>query len=334
MGRHPLRGRWVARARRAGALPPLLGSPTQTKPTVATPAGDGGGGTSPAGVRRRSGPASPNRGRLGAGKSRSAISACVPVGCSRNSNSVTTPKLPPPPRSPQNRSAFSSGCAHDVAGGGDHARRTPRCRRPARAAGRASPCRRRGSARRHRCATRCPRSWPARRAGSPVERAEQRAALDPGAPAVRVHPDAAERREVDHQAVLGHGQADHAVPAAAHADLETCCARRDRDDDVRRRRHARSSRPPVDHHVPHRAGRVVPSNARTQDLGLGHGSLHFLGAVSDQRHDQNSSLTLLTRCQSARRHLHHRLFALEERQRPLTCPVHHEEGGRHDPSAA
>ena len=32
-------------------------------------------------------------------------------GAARNSNSVTTPKLPPPPRSPQNRSAFSSALA-------------------------------------------------------------------------------------------------------------------------------------------------------------------------------------------------------------------------------
>ena len=33
---------------------------------------------------------------------------CGPSGCSRNRKSVTTPKLPPPPRRPQNRSAFSS----------------------------------------------------------------------------------------------------------------------------------------------------------------------------------------------------------------------------------
>ena len=34
-----------------------------------------------------------------------------PTGCRRNSNSVTTPKLPPPPRRPQNRSGFSSALA-------------------------------------------------------------------------------------------------------------------------------------------------------------------------------------------------------------------------------
>ena len=42
------------------------------------------------------------------GKSSSTLSARVPVSCSWNSNSVTTPKFPPPPRSPQNSSGFSS----------------------------------------------------------------------------------------------------------------------------------------------------------------------------------------------------------------------------------
>jgi hypothetical protein len=34
-----------------------------------------------------------------------------PTGCSRYSNAVTTPKLPPPPRSPQNRSGSSRSLA-------------------------------------------------------------------------------------------------------------------------------------------------------------------------------------------------------------------------------
>ena len=34
-----------------------------------------------------------------------------PTGCSANSNDVTTPKLPPPPHTPQNRSSFSSRLA-------------------------------------------------------------------------------------------------------------------------------------------------------------------------------------------------------------------------------
>ena len=42
-----------------------------------------------------------------------------PSSCSRRWNAVTMPKLPPPPRSPQNRSAFSLlGCVHHAAVGG------------------------------------------------------------------------------------------------------------------------------------------------------------------------------------------------------------------------
>ena len=47
-----------------------------------------------------------------------------PTSCSANSNSVTTPKLPPPPRSAQCRSAFSAADAVTTrAVGGDDARR-------------------------------------------------------------------------------------------------------------------------------------------------------------------------------------------------------------------
>ena len=43
-----------------------------------------------------------------------------PTGWRRNSNSVTTPKLPPPPLMPQNRSAFSSSVGpHHLAVRGD-----------------------------------------------------------------------------------------------------------------------------------------------------------------------------------------------------------------------
>ena len=41
----------------------------------------------------------------------STTSASVPTGCSRNSKPVTTPKLPPPPCSPQNSSSFCSASA-------------------------------------------------------------------------------------------------------------------------------------------------------------------------------------------------------------------------------
>ena len=57
-----------------------------------------------------------------------------------------------------------------------------------------------------------------------IERAEQRPALHPGATALRIHADAAHRGQVDHEPVVRDAQAEHAVPAAAHADLEVALA--------------------------------------------------------------------------------------------------------------
>ena len=47
---------------------------------------------------------------------RRACRSCTigPTSCSWNSNSVTTPKLPPPPRTAQNRSGFSSAAARRI----------------------------------------------------------------------------------------------------------------------------------------------------------------------------------------------------------------------------
>ena len=45
------------------------------------------------------------------GKSIGPASTVGPIGCARKRNDVTTPKLPPPPRSPQNRSGWSSSLA-------------------------------------------------------------------------------------------------------------------------------------------------------------------------------------------------------------------------------
>ena len=54
-----------------------------------------------------------------------------------------------------------------------------------------------------------------------VERAEERAALHPGAPAEGVDRHGAHRAQVDHEPVIGHGVPDDAVPAAADPDLES-----------------------------------------------------------------------------------------------------------------
>ena len=56
-----------------------------------------------------------------------------PTGCSAYSNDVTTPKLPPPPRSAQKRSGFSSlRCAHDARVGGHDLGGDAGCRRSGR----------------------------------------------------------------------------------------------------------------------------------------------------------------------------------------------------------
>ncbi len=44
----------------------------------------------------------------------------VDTGWQRNSNDVTTPKLPPPPRNAQNSSGFSSALAPDLVAVGEH----------------------------------------------------------------------------------------------------------------------------------------------------------------------------------------------------------------------
>ena len=95
--------------------------------------------------------------------------------------------------------------------------------------------------------------------GGPVERAQQSPAADRGTAGDRVDPDAAHRRQIDHEAAVRHGQAEHAVPAAFHADLEARIpAVENGSRDVGRARATRDERrAPVNHRVPHRAMRVV-----------------------------------------------------------------------------
>jgi hypothetical protein len=90
--------------------------------------------------------------------------------------------------------------------------------------------------------------------GLGVERAEQRPALHRRAPAGRVDADRGHRGEVDHQAVVGDPEADHAVPAAPHADLQVQVA-----GGAHGRDHVADAgaahdhpRAVVDHGVPHR----------------------------------------------------------------------------------
>jgi hypothetical protein len=58
------------------------------------------------------------------------------------------------------------------------------------------------------------------RLSGPIERAEQRPTLYPGTTPRHVDPHLAHWREVDHQPVVRHGKAEHAVTTAAHADVQ------------------------------------------------------------------------------------------------------------------
>ena len=103
----------------------------------------------------------------------------------------------------------------------------------------------------------------------PVECAEQRAALDPGASSDRVDPNAVQRGQIDHQAVRRDGEAGHVVPAAAYPDLQVEFAGQ-----AHRGHHVGDARglhdhprAAVNHGVPDGAGRVVPRVARGEEVG-------------------------------------------------------------------
>jgi hypothetical protein len=103
-----------------------------------------------------------------------------------------------------------------------------------------------------------------------VERAEQRAALHPGPLSHRVDPYRAHRAEVDHQPVVGYGEAERAVPAAADSDLQVEVAgRADRGHHVRDADAADDHRrPPVHQGVPDRTRLVVPGVAGQEQLAV------------------------------------------------------------------
>ena len=149
------------------------------------------------------------------------------TGCSRYSKDVTTPKLPPPPRSAQNRSGmFGRAGRAELAVGRDDIGREQVVDRQARACPSASPGRRRASARRCRCWTRCRRSW---RVRTPASRGRTRArAHRPAARTVRlcgIDADALHRRQVDDQAAVVGAIAGRAVAAAAHRQRQVVRSR-------------------------------------------------------------------------------------------------------------
>jgi hypothetical protein len=137
-----------------------------------------------------------------------------PSGCRRSSNDVTTPKLPPPPRSAQ----YRSGCSSRSPGRGG--RRPGRLGRDEVVDGHAvaSALVRDAAAERqpghaglgHDAAGSGEAVW----RGHPVHVGPGRAALDVHGATGRVHADVAHGRQVDDDAVLDHRRARDVVPAA------------------------------------------------------------------------------------------------------------------------
>src|SRR6202043_458635 len=96
-----------------------------------------------------------------------------------------------------------------------------------------------------------------------VQRAEYRAALDPGAPRDRIDGNAAHRGEVDHEPAVRDSEAGDVVAAATDADLQVALTGdAHRGDDVADRGTPDDQvRAVVDHPIPDRPGGVVPARA-------------------------------------------------------------------------
>ena len=181
-------------------------------------------------------------------------------GCSVNSNSVTTPKSPPPPRSAQNSSGSRClrGSHHGAVGEGDlgrdevvegqavqaHQVADPSAQGQARDPGRVV------GAAGHR--------QPVRGAGR-VDTAPRRSAADPDVPRLGIDLYPAQQPQIDHQAVFAHRVTGHAVAAAADRRRETLVLRPgDRRGDVVAAGAARDHRRvAIGHRVECRAGDVV-----------------------------------------------------------------------------
>ncbi len=191
-----------------------------------------------------------------------------PTGKRLYSNEVTMPKLPPPPRSAQKSSGFSSALArtmlalggHDLDRGEVVAGPAEAARQVAEAAAEREPgdAGRRDEAEHRREAVEL---------GLAVEVAERAAGLGARGPRRGVDRHAAHEREVDHQAAVADGEAGDVVAAAAHRDQELMVARAKRTagttSAVPSAAHDQA-RAPVDHRVPDPARLVVVGVLRAE----------------------------------------------------------------------
>ena len=139
-----------------------------------------------------------------------------------------------------------------------------------------------------------------------IDVAPGRAALHPRATTFGVHPHAAHPGQVDHHAALPHGVTGDVVAAAADRDRQAVVAgeRHGRHDIGLTARPDDHRRPPVDHRVPDRAGRVVPGIGRDQDIALDEGaqlserrSVHRVSLVWRQGRHRRSLRRRVACCQ-------------------------------------
>src|SRR3982074_3491271 len=103
-----------------------------------------------------------------------------------------------------------------------------------------------------------------------VERTQQCATLHPRAHLNRIDTHRPHGREIDHQPVIRDSKADHAVSAAAHANLEVEISARDpRCLPVRDTAAADDEPwPPVDQRVPNGTRRVVATISLHEDIAI------------------------------------------------------------------
>src|SRR5262249_2702487 len=141
--------------------------------------------------------------------------ACGPCGCARNSNEVTAPKLPPPPRNAQNRSGFWPSLAAALAVGRDDIDREQIIRRVAALAGSPAEPAPHGESGHSGLGNDAARNDQAERLGFVVDVAPDGARLGPDDPAPGVDMHAAAERHVDHQAAVAERGSGDVVAAAA-----------------------------------------------------------------------------------------------------------------------
>ena len=148
------------------------------------------------------------------------------IGCRRNSKFTTMPKLPPPPRTAPEQIRILLGAGVSKLSVGRHqVDRFEVVDRHAESADEATETAAGSQAAHAGVRYRAERRHESVRHALVIHFAEQRAALDPGAPRARIHADSTEFRQVDLHSAVAAGLARCAVAAALHRDQQVVRAR-------------------------------------------------------------------------------------------------------------